>query len=405
MLSPTERERDVATQLLALASVPNSNLDSNSNSNSNSNSVETRLPPEFVHSLWGDLARKMARVQKLTRDKLNLAETVYEGLDRHLRRIDAELEKYPDLEDEDEAEQKHQRDEQSISLAGLDSPVQIDQDTSEMHPPAWPLKPLKKPSTKRLTKAIKNSIKHANDPSSSCLAPSHHSPRLTLHMSQPRDPESIGAPESEIFKGHHPDRLTSPGVTVEGLQQAPKTPGAMSPGTLIFGHPTTRKASSIKVTGSFAVSDLGLSAAPPRTEEIARSPGIRSMSARGSSVGRSQGSPRLFLPPPPPPALDGLGLGLGMEMGRMSPGLRERRSTSVTIEKVPKRTLSVSHWKKVPEETVIPIVEAEGGISSNLGEDNRPYCYCQKLSYGDMVACDNDQCEGGEWVSVSLTTS
>ena len=27
------------------------------------------------------------------------------------------------------------------------------------------------------------------------------------------------------------------------------------------------------------------------------------------------------------------------------------------------------------------------------GNDNTPYCFCQKRSYGDMVGCDNDDCK------------
>jgi hypothetical protein len=25
------------------------------------------------------------------------------------------------------------------------------------------------------------------------------------------------------------------------------------------------------------------------------------------------------------------------------------------------------------------------------------YCYCNQVSFGEMVGCDNDNCESGEW--------
>ena len=28
---------------------------------------------------------------------------------------------------------------------------------------------------------------------------------------------------------------------------------------------------------------------------------------------------------------------------------------------------------------------------------NEKYCLCQNVSYGSMIACDNDDCEHGEW--------
>lgn len=38
------------------------------------------------------------------------------------------------------------------------------------------------------------------------------------------------------------------------------------------------------------------------------------------------------------------------------------------------------------------------------GDDTRKYCTCQKVSYGDMVACDNDECpyEWFHWACVGV---
>ncbi|CAH7672321.1 expressed protein [Phakopsora pachyrhizi] len=58
--------------------------------------------PDHLRSLLVEISKKMVRLGELSRDKLNLAETMYEGLDRHLKRLDGDLEKYQDLVDEDE---------------------------------------------------------------------------------------------------------------------------------------------------------------------------------------------------------------------------------------------------------------------------------------------------------------
>lgn len=63
------------------------------------------------------------------------------------------------------------------------------------------------------------------------------------------------------------------------------------------------------------------------------------------------------------------------------------------------------------EEAVTPpvgIVAGGGGETMELDEDdaadNRKYCTCQRISFGDMVACDNDNCprEWFHWPCVGL---
>lgn len=47
--------------------------------------------------------------------------------------------------------------------------------------------------------------------------------------------------------------------------------------------------------------------------------------------------------------------------------------------------------------------DAEGeevdGEEGDDGEDKELYCFCQKLSYGEMIACDNAGCPY-QWVSI-----
>ncbi|ORY82104.1 the Ing1 Phd finger in complex with A histone H3k4me3 peptide, partial [Protomyces lactucae-debilis] len=32
-----------------------------------------------------------------------------------------------------------------------------------------------------------------------------------------------------------------------------------------------------------------------------------------------------------------------------------------------------------------------------IDDDEPVYCYCNRVSFGKMLACENDACEGGEW--------
>ncbi|CCG82922.1 Chromatin modification-related protein png1 [Taphrina deformans PYCC 5710] len=43
-----------------------------------------------------------------------------------------------------------------------------------------------------------------------------------------------------------------------------------------------------------------------------------------------------------------------------------------------------------------PAPPATGGSDEEAGEDTTTYCFCEQVSYGEMVACDNDSCQR-EW--------
>lgn len=40
-----------------------------------------------------------------------------------------------------------------------------------------------------------------------------------------------------------------------------------------------------------------------------------------------------------------------------------------------------------------------GGEGDGEGDDGRTYCYCNGISYGEMIACDDANCER-EWVRI-----
>lgn len=45
----------------------------------------------------------------------------------------------------------------------------------------------------------------------------------------------------------------------------------------------------------------------------------------------------------------------------------------------------------------------DGADDGAEADDGRVYCWCQMGSYGDMVACDDNECER-EWVSLLYST-
>ncbi|KAG0145880.1 hypothetical protein CROQUDRAFT_658134 [Cronartium quercuum f. sp. fusiforme G11] len=401
MLSPTHPEREVvATQPLALASVS----DPAGDPTAALPATPAQLTPEFVHALWGDIARKMTKVQTLAKNKLNLAETVYEGLDRHLRRIDAELDKYPDLENEDETRENDDKGEQSskdvlsescppVNEAGLEEPI-FSEGLSQAPPQ-------KKSTVKRPSKLFKNKIKPSADVSS-LLDQSMRSPGPSRTIVQQQAPESMVSLDSEIPTGGY--SLRSPQMAT--LPATLNTPGIPSPRTQTLTNPGVRKPSTIKVTGIFADPSPSPAFQTTAPRIPPSDPNTRSNHSTHLSNSNLQSDPSSSLLAPQTTEDRPT-----MEMRRSSPILRERRSTSgtVTVEKIPKtpkRTLNGSQRKKVQEEEEDSLKNTSlmgEEVSASQTEDDKLYCYCQVISYGSMVACDNEKCEGGEWFHLPCT--
>ena len=61
---------------------------------------------------------------------------------------------------------------------------------------------------------------------------------------------------------------------------------------------------------------------------------------------------------------------------------RKKRRVSLPVQAPPKKVIADPHLAPLD----IPI------------DDDEPlYCYCQRVSFGKMIACENQDCQGGEW--------
>ncbi|KAH9822320.1 hypothetical protein DFH28DRAFT_922632 [Melampsora americana] len=344
-----------------------------------------QLPAEFIYSLWSELALKIAKVQNLSRDKLDLAEKVYEGLDRHLRRIDAELDKYPDLEDQEQTEEKSDPTDRATHPTDLPALTQADQ-------------PILEPETSqavtingRVEGPVKsNKRKKSNKLMKNLRSLSTKSPRLSLLVSRPHftePPKTAPLMNAHSLDGPEP---SSSDLLQDGLTKSDRT----SPRLRTQSNLSPRKPSVIKLTGIFA--DPQPSVGPHRPESLSISPSMSNTRVPTPSQ-PTQASPTLFIPQTGrEPKM--------IEIRRSSPVLRERRSVSGSIEKR-KRRPSLSHRKRSEggdEDSNEMKVRIEGDLMS-LGEEEKTYCYCNKGSYGIMIACDNEKCDGGEWFHMECT--
>lgn len=65
----------------------------------------------------------------------------------------------------------------------------------------------------------------------------------------------------------------------------------------------------------------------------------------------------------------------------------------------PKTSKKIASKKTVVQTPAI--IDGEADMDGDQGDpeqDMTPYCLCQRQSYGEMIGCDNDDCEF-EWVS------
>ncbi|KAJ6519426.1 hypothetical protein C8R45DRAFT_951445 [Mycena sanguinolenta] len=93
-----------------------------------------------------------------------------------------------------------------------------------------------------------------------------------------------------------------------------------------------------------------------------------------------------------------------IKLAPVIPPTPPRRSASPLTTSVAANAHSSSHKRSRLSRQIHPSreemdVDAEGEEEAE-GEDENLYCFCQKQSYGDMIACDNDDCPY-EWFHLS----
>ncbi|KAJ2919839.1 hypothetical protein MD484_g625, partial [Candolleomyces efflorescens] len=85
----------------------------------------------------------------------------------------------------------------------------------------------------------------------------------------------------------------------------------------------------------------------------------------------------------------------------------QKRSASPTVQPA---TSQGSHQRSrlsrqihppTPEQEEDEDAEGEEEVEGDEGDDNRIYCYCQQQSFGDMIACDNEEDCPYEWFHLS----
>ena len=76
----------------------------------------------------------------------------------------------------------------------------------------------------------------------------------------------------------------------------------------------------------------------------------------------------------------------------------EEGEDEIDLDQKPAKKTSTAKKASVP---VPPIPAPEPEPEADTGDaDTTPYCTCQRVSYGEMIGCDNDDCEY-EWVSLN----
>ncbi|KAM3278067.1 hypothetical protein ACQJBY_045753 [Aegilops geniculata] len=93
-------------------------------------------------------------------------------------------------------------------------------------------------------------------------------------------------------------------------------------------------------------------------------------------------------------------------------GRDERRRSSFSTPQAARKFVREKEWERDRERGMDFDLMPPPGSSNKKAvasmdvdqmiDPNEPtYCICHQVSYGDMIACDNENCEGGEWFHYS----
>jgi len=123
---------------------------------------------------------------------------------------------------------------------------------------------------------------------------------------------------------------------------------------------------------------------------------INNTSPQGLSLAAQRRKHKRHTPEPVPEYREAVSMPVMQHMPDPQPSPRGRPSTYKKKEKVVERVVEEipQAMQAIPQHTdhllhLQKIKEAD---------PNEPrYCVCNQVSYGDMVGCDNDDCENGEW--------
>jgi len=304
--------------------------------------------PDQLKTLLVEISSKICRLQELSHDKLNLAESVYLALDRQLKRLDADLETYQDLEDQDLQEERrhhetiHDNPPHLNQLPSHSASAEVEQ--HRLTPPPNRVSFRETASVFEISNTTRTTRSQTATPR---LLPSRSASRTTRSQTAtPRQSPSRSAstPKAPTVP---PLLLTSPAQF-----QSPN-----SGRTLRSNHISRPSPSKSSVSnGGDNTKEDSCSLAEKAEAELEGSPRVRRMTPRRK-------------PSPSTPSATRL--------------MRQARTDAAGPSQ---------------EHTSAP------AGSQNTGSDLALYCSCQRVSFGDMVACDNPNCQGGQWVSIPLSS-
>ncbi|PLW42278.1 hypothetical protein PCASD_07748 [Puccinia coronata f. sp. avenae] len=280
--------------------------------------------PDHLKTLLVEISSKMSRLQDLSHDKLNLAESVYLALDRQLKRLDADLETYQDLEDQDAQIDRHHHETIHNNTVNDDADDDNDDDDDDDEP-ADAARKTGDQTERRHALAINNKVTFQETDRTA------RSQRMT-----PRQSPSRGAstPRAQVLRRPSADSAAlSPPKSGRALRLNHSRPSLPTKSPVLAAHQTEESMSL--------------------AEEEGGSPRARKRTSRSASPGTPSAA-------------------------------RVTRLSSAVL---------------VPSTSAVETQDPASGPpgSQNTVSDQALYCSCQRISFGEMVACDNPDCQGGQW--------
>ncbi len=308
------------------------------------------------------------KVQVLQEEKCALAQKSQQAVDRHIRYLDGHIKALQDRGD-------FPTDPDIPSLlrpTGVDRLV-IRSDTSSSSLPSNPIHNSSNPipsisrhvgqqiSAQRMAPVQGTQLNHGM----SASAPA--TPAAALLLNRQTRESSVGAANKR-------QRLTGGLGTAPGNSSGLARHSSIGPGTPKAGTPSSTRAGSAQPRGSQKASTVGKKIAPHKQSGLPRKgkPGKSGLSRVKRSGNKNS----------PSSTNDS-------ELSEAETGSVDEEDETATPPPVGRDAGG--------DEDMVDVEDDEGG-------DDKKYCVCQSVSYGDMVACDNESCpyEWFHWNCVGL---
>lgn len=341
-----------------------------------------KLKPEQREADFKKLRQDYHKALEDAEEKVQIANQIYDLVDRYLRRLDQELQKFKMELEADNAGITEILERRSLELDNPPQPVnhQPKAEKRKYNPPANSVSHSEKRVTTEKVQISSNSSTPVPTPIQEILQEpvKYRAPTGTLTPTGVNTPTPLNHASSNTSAALMTAATTAPCATAAAAALGPQQPIAYSLGHMGPGSNAIAAAASQAIAATQQMQQGRRTASLKASFEVVSS-GLQGIS-REFSIGRDLAT-----------ASAGVANSVGPTMPTQeirSTGRQKKQSTRVIQAAAPPE--SPTTIEEMPD-SAVPDDNGQG-VDWTFDPNEPRYCICNQVSYGDMVACDNEDC-------------